>query len=75
MTVVMHNIVATNPHELGDVWHLSLSKDGRGSPADADYDGGIFKMDGMSREKTVRLMRRLAALIEEGKTLEEIALP
>lgn len=75
MTVVMHQIMESDPKHLGDVWHLSLSQEGRGSPADDDYEGGHFRMSGMPREKTARLLRRLADLVEEGKTVAEIALP
>lgn len=75
MTIVLHQVMQSDPNHLHDVWHLSLSKDGRGSPSDAIYDGGMFKMDGMTRENTIRLLRRLADLVEQGRSMKDIGIP
>lgn len=72
MTVTM---MRSEPKNKESVWHFSLLHEPRGSPEDQDWDGAMFKMDGMSTPDTVALLRRIADRVEAGESLKEISTP
>lgn len=75
MTVAL--ISDSSPHREPDerIFHLSLDEEPRCSPQERAYRGGRFQANGISRDKVVRFLRRLADRLERGETIEQIASP
>lgn len=76
MRIVVHDVMQSDPNRSPrDVWHLVLQKEPWGSPSDEGYEGGMFKMDGMTGEQTVKLLRGLADFVEAGGSVQEMGVP
>lgn len=76
MRLVTHNVMQSDPNrDSKDVWHLVLQKEPWGSPSDEGYEGGLFKMDGMTGEQTIRLLRGLADFVEAGGKITDMGVP
>lgn len=76
MTVYDTTMVHSGPELTpGELWHLSLNQEPRGSPQDGDYHGGIFRANGIPRARMIHLLRRLARRLEEGHGVAEITMP
>ena len=76
MTVYDVRVVQTTAQAPpGEMWHLSLHQEPGGSPQDKDWNGGVFRMDGMPRAKTIHLLRRLARRLEEGSNISDVVMP
>ena len=60
----------------GEVFHLSLEHDPRGSPSeDKEWRGGRYQANGIERGTAIKYLRSLANRLEEGKSLHEIIEP
>jgi len=71
---VMH-LMDADPRHLGEVFHLTLEHDPRGSPAEADWHGARYAANGIKRDKAITILRRLADRLERGESIQEITLP
>lgn len=69
------DVMVSDPHEKGSRFTLSLHEEMALPPLDPRYESVAFRAHGLSRERTIELLRRLAARLEAGEPFGAIAEP